>query len=40
MRELFELINEYPWTTFFVFMMALALCNTLSTNIRELLNKK
>jgi hypothetical protein len=25
MREFFETINEYPWTTFFVFMMIISI---------------
>jgi hypothetical protein len=25
MKELFELINEYPWTTFFVFIMIITI---------------
>lgn len=25
MKEFFETINEYPWTTFFVFIMIIAI---------------
>jgi hypothetical protein len=29
MREIFETINEYKWTTFFVFLMVLSIANAL-----------
>ena len=29
MREFFETINEYKWTTFFVFLMVLSIANAL-----------
>jgi hypothetical protein len=32
MREFFETINEYPWTTFFVFIMILAIVGALTNN--------
>lgn len=32
MREFFEIINEYPWTTFFVFIMILAIAGALTNN--------
>jgi hypothetical protein len=34
MREFFETINEYPWTTFFVFIMILAIAGALTNNRR------
>ena len=30
MREFFETINEYKWTTFFVFLMVYSIANALS----------
>lgn len=35
MRELFELINEYPWTTFFVMFFLVCFANALSTKINK-----
>jgi hypothetical protein len=32
MREFFQTINEYPWTTFFVFMMILTIAGALTNN--------
>jgi hypothetical protein len=29
MKEFFETINEYPWTTFFVFIMILTIVGAL-----------
>jgi hypothetical protein len=30
MREIFEAINEYPWTTFFIFIMLVGIGNAFS----------
>jgi len=32
MKEFFETINEYPWTTFFVFIMIIAIVSVLKDN--------
>jgi hypothetical protein len=32
MREFFQIINEYPWTTFFVFIMIIAIVETFKCN--------
>jgi len=32
MREFFETINDYPWTTFFVFCMIIAIAGTFKCN--------
>jgi len=32
MKEFFETINEYPWTTFFVFLMILSITGSLRNN--------
>ena len=35
MREFFELVNEYPWTTFFLFLMI----TTILSEIAVILHK-
>ncbi len=32
MKEFFEIINEYPWTTFFIFIMLIAIVDTFKCN--------
>lgn len=32
MKEFFETINEYPWTTFFIFIMILTIVKVLANN--------
>ena len=32
MKEFFEIINEYPWTTFFIFIMFIAIVDTFKCN--------
>lgn len=32
MKEFFETINEYPWTTFFIFIMILTIVEVLANN--------
>ena len=33
MREFFELVNEYPWTTFFLFLGICAVLESITTMI-------
>lgn len=33
MREFFELVNEYPWTTFFLFLGICAVFESIATMI-------
>lgn len=35
MRELFELINEYPWTTFFMCLFIILLAESIFSNFRK-----
>lgn len=35
MREFFELINEYPWTTFFVFIGLISLIETFFNQFKQ-----
>jgi hypothetical protein len=32
MKEFFEAINEYPWTTFFVFIMIITIAEVFKNN--------
>ena len=38
MREFFELINEYPWTTFLIFMAIIILLNNVGEIIVNVFN--
>lgn len=35
MREFFELINEYPWTTFFMCLFIIRLVDSIFRNFRK-----
>lgn len=38
MREFYEIINEYPWTTFFLFLMIVVII-TIFANVIENIKK-
>ena len=38
MREFFELVNEYPWTTFFLFIGCTILIGTIGGSIAEIIH--
>ena len=35
MREIFQAINDYPWTTFFVFVMLIIIINEVGDAIKK-----
>jgi len=39
MREIFEAINDYPWTTFFCFLMFIITLCTIDEIIKTFKNK-
>ena len=38
MREFFELVNEYPWTSFFLFLGCVILFSTIVSAIVEIIH--